>query len=145
MLTLARFPTFGACLNCETRGLKWRLGEAKCVALAQCEKFLINKEKITMIFTDGTALKNMNSQALKALIEEAEEILYNRKLNVSLERQNKLVNAIEEFQNSLDDSVFVDNKGNEIEILDIVEIYNKTLDCGYTFGIGKDALLAQAK
>ena len=98
-----------------------------------------------MIFTDGIALKDMNSQTLKSLIEEAEEILYNRKLNVSLERQNKLVDAIEEFQNSLDDSVFVDNKGNEIEILDIVEIYNKTLDCGYTFGIGKDALLTQAK
>ena len=81
-----------------------------------------------MIFTDGIALKDMNSQALKSLIEEAEEILYNRKLNVTLERQNKLVDAIEEFQNSLDDSVFVDNKGNEIEILDIVEIYNKTLD-----------------
>lgn len=98
-----------------------------------------------MIFADGTTLKDMNSQALKLLIEEAEEILYNRKLDVTLKRQNELVNAIEEFQNSLDDSVLVDNKGNEIEILDIVEIYNKTLDCGYTFGIGKDALLAQVK
>lgn len=91
-------------------------------------------------FKENETIRDMATLKLHCLLADIKNELNRREVSACSEAQTALYKAVEAFQATGFDSVFVTTDGQTIDVRDISEIYNDKLDCGFCFGIARETV-----